>query len=46
MNIAVVGKNKDEVDRLKKSLKSFGYVISSKNPEGVISFGGDGTFLV
>ncbi len=46
MKIAVVGKIKKEVNNLKKQVKMEGYKIDEKNPEIVISFGGDGSFLI
>jgi len=47
MKITVSGKNKKEVELLKKRISSFkGFCnISEKNPDIVITFGGDGSLL-
>lgn len=45
MKIAVEGKNKIKTQILKENLKLFGYKVVEKNPDIVISYGGDGSFL-
>jgi len=45
MKIAVIGKNKKNVEIVKRNLKLFGQEIVTKNPDIVISHGGDGSFL-
>lgn len=45
MKIAVVGKDEKEVKKLKLDFTMLGHPIVSKNPDLVISFGGDGSFL-
>lgn len=45
MKIAVTGKDAKDVKGLKNNLKRYGYNVVEKNPDIVISFGGDGSFL-
>lgn len=45
MKIAVVGKEEKAVKRLKLDFAMLGYLVVSKNPDLVISYGGDGSFL-
>lgn len=42
MKVTVVSQNKEKI---KPSLKGSGFVIDDKNPEFVVSFGGDGTLM-
>mgnify|MGYP002629018995 CR=1 FL=1 len=44
--VAIVAKYNEQVTNLKKLLKEKGLVYDSKNPDFIISLGGDGTFLV
>ncbi len=43
MRIAVIGK---EIEKLKKKIEEKGFEYDEKNPEMVICYGGDGTFLI
>ena len=45
MKIAVEGKNKIKTHLLKQNLKLLGHNVVDTNPEIVISYGGDGSFL-
>ena len=46
MKIALVGKIKKDIKQLKRQIEFCGYEIVSRNPDVVISFGGDGSFLI
>lgn len=43
MRLAVIGK---EIEELKKKVKEKGFECNKENPEVVICYGGDGTFLI
>ncbi len=45
MKIAVTGKDKEDVDSLKANIREYGFEVVDKDPNMVISFGGDGSFL-
>ncbi len=45
MKIAVFGKTPESKHDLLKAVKKAGFVYNEKNPDIVISYGGDGTFL-
>lgn len=44
--IAIVGKTPLKISELKKELEKYHFVYAEKDPEVVISYGGDGTFLI
>ncbi len=44
--ISIYGKNKENSKHLSLLLKKFDFVIEKTNPEIIISYGGDGTFLM
>jgi len=46
MKLAVFGKTPESKRALKQTIKEHGSTYSEKNPDVVISFGGDGTFLL
>jgi NAD+ kinase len=48
MKLNILGRDKSEVEILKRKLKKFkeGLEIDEKDPEIIITFGGDGSFLV
>jgi NAD+ kinase len=46
MRITVVGKVKKDVDKLRKQISVYGYKVAKKGADAVISFGGDGSFLI
>ncbi len=45
MRIAIYGKTPESKAQLEKSIKKAGFTYTEKNPDIVISYGGDGTFL-
>ncbi|MAG08736.1 hypothetical protein CMO89_04630 [Candidatus Woesearchaeota archaeon] len=45
MRIAVTGKIREDVEKLKKQIEKCGHKVVDKNPEVVVSLGGDGSFL-
>jgi NAD kinase len=46
MKIHIVGKNPEKIQNLKERLKKFDIKYSEDSPDLVISYGGDGTFLI
>lgn len=46
MKIHIVGKNSEKIENLKGRLKKFDVKYSEENPDLIISYGGDGTFLI
>ncbi|MFA5060995.1 MAG: hypothetical protein WC494_01610 [Candidatus Pacearchaeota archaeon] len=44
--IHIIGKNPESIDNLKKELKDNNFTYCEENPEIVISYGGDGMFLI
>lgn len=44
--IYIISKDKNHLKKLKKQLKSAGYKYKKRNPDLVISYGGDGTLLI
>jgi NAD+ kinase len=45
-SIHIIGKNFENVETIKKRLSEEGYAYSEENPDLVITFGGDGMFLI
>ena len=46
MKIVIFGRNKEVISKYKKQIKKNSLVYDEKNPDIVISLGGDGTFLM
>ena len=44
--IHIVGKNQNSVQELQKKLKENGFIYCEENPDLVVSYGGDGMFLI
>lgn len=44
--IHIIGKNPESIDNLKKELKENNLIYCEENPDLVISYGGDGMFLI
>lgn len=44
--VHIVGKSEEKIEEMKKKLSSRGFEIADENPELVISYGGDGMFLI
>lgn len=43
---AVVGKNPHSIDFIKNELKKYGFVYEEEKPDFVVSYGGDGMYLI
>ncbi|MBS3081115.1 NAD(+)/NADH kinase [Candidatus Pacearchaeota archaeon] len=46
MKIYVIGKQKKEVEKLKRIIKELNYELNDKYPDIVLSFGGDGSLFI
>ncbi len=46
MKIAIIGKTEDKIKSLAEKVKEFGFIYSNENPDIVLSYGGDGMFLI
>ena len=46
MKLFIVAKNQEVIPDYKKEITRYGFNYSAKNPDMIISLGGDGTFLV
>ncbi|MBI4148344.1 NAD(+)/NADH kinase [Candidatus Woesearchaeota archaeon] len=44
--VAIFGKTEQKILQIRREIKRHGFVFSTTNPDLVISYGGDGTFLV
>lgn len=46
MKLAIIGKTEDKIKLLEKKVKEAGFIYSEENPDIVLSYGGDGMFLI
>src|SRR3989344_9182806 len=46
MKIYIIGKQKKELEKLKRIIKELNYELNDKYPDIVISFGGDGSLFI
>ena len=44
--VAIVGKDPEKIDLMKDKLLNRGFEFTVKNPDLVITYGGDGIFLI
>jgi NAD+ kinase len=44
--IHIIGKDPEKISNLKKKISEFGFEYSEENPDVVITYGGDGMFLI